>query len=395
MHHRTPPHAPHPPRDLAPHIAPNWYASVMGTGIVATAAVTLPVHLPGLRAAATAVWALATALLVAITAVAAVHGRRRTRPHADHPVMAHFWGAPPMALMTVGAGTLTLGADWIGERAALAAATVLWCAGTALGLLVAVWIPLRAMTRQAAEPDAPDAVFGGRLMPVVPPMVSAATGAALVPHAPEGQIRLTLLLGCYALVGVSLLAALLVMAQIWDRLTRYGPGPAGMVPTLWIVLGPLGQSVTAVNALGNAARDVLPRPYAAGAEAFGLLYGLPVWGFAMLWLALAAAVTARTAGATRGGLPFSLTWWSFTFPLGTCVTGTSALAARTGATALEAVAVVLYAGLVCAWATVATRTVRAAARGTLFPAPPPPVRAGGRVRADGPLGPVAPATARN
>jgi len=29
---------------------------------------------------------------------------------------------------------------------------------------------------------APDAAFGGWLMPVVPPMVSAATGALLVPH---------------------------------------------------------------------------------------------------------------------------------------------------------------------------------------------------------------------
>ncbi|WP_052850928.1 TDT family transporter [Streptomyces avicenniae] len=378
MPHRSP----RPARDLPRHLAPNWYASVMGTGIVAVAAVTLPVHVPGLRAAATVVWALAAALLVALTALAAVHGRRRAAAHADHPVMAHFWGAPPMALMTVGAGTLTLGSDWIGARAAVAVATALWCAGTALGLLVAVAIPLRAVTRHAV---APDAAFGGWLMPVVPPMVSAATGALLVPHAPAGQVRLTLLLGCYALFGVSLLAALLVTAQLWDRLTHHGPGPAGMVPTLWIVLGPLGQSVTAANALGDAARHVLPGPYATGAEVFGLLYGLPVWGFAMLWLALAATLTARTARTARGGLPFSLTWWSFTFPLGTCVTGTSALAARTGATAFEAAAVALYAALVCAWATVATRTARAAARGTLFPAPtptPPPARS----RVDGPLG---------
>lgn len=31
------------------NFGPNWFASVMGTGIVATAGVTLPVHLPGLR----------------------------------------------------------------------------------------------------------------------------------------------------------------------------------------------------------------------------------------------------------------------------------------------------------------------------------------------------------
>ena len=45
-------------------LGPNWFASVMGTGIVATAAATLPVHVPGLRAFAACVWVLAAVLLL-------------------------------------------------------------------------------------------------------------------------------------------------------------------------------------------------------------------------------------------------------------------------------------------------------------------------------------------
>ena len=75
---------------------------------------------------------------------------------------------------------------------------------------------------------------------------------------------------------------------------------------------------------------------------------------ALLWVALAAAVTVRTA---RRGLPFALTWWSFVFPLGTLVTGTSALAVRVPSAMFSGVAVVLYGALVLAWATVAVRTV--------------------------------------
>ena len=86
---------------------------------------------------------------------------------------------------------------------------------------------------------------------------------------------------------------------------------------------------------------------------FGLLYGVPTWGFAMVWMAMAAAVTVRTF---RAGLPFSLTWWSFTFSVGTCVTGTSALAARIGLPAFAWIALGLYGLLVVAWATVAVRT---------------------------------------
>lgn len=357
------------PAQVFQNLGPNWFASVMGTGIVATAAAGLPEQFPGLRAAATVVWALAAAWLLTLTAAWAVHWTRyrdRARAHAGHPVMAHFWGAPAMALLTVGAGTLALGREWIGQQAAVDVDAVLWSMGTLLGLVTSVWIPYRAMTSHAS---APDSAFGGWLMPVVPPMVSAATGAALIPHVTAGQPRLTLLLACYAMFGISLFASLVIITQIWTRLTHHKIGPAAMVPTLWIVLGPLGQSVTAANLLGNAAPAALPRPYATGAEIFGYLYGVPTWGFAMMWLALAASITVRTA---RQGMPFSLTWWSFTFPVGTCVTGTSALALRLHSTPLTVAACALFALLLAAWATVAVRTARAAARGTLFrPAGPP------------------------
>jgi C4-dicarboxylate transporter/malic acid transport protein len=348
-------------------LGPNWYASIMGTGIVAIAGADLPLRVPGLHVFATAVWALAAAALIALTAAWAVHWVRypaRARGHATNPVMAQFWGAPPMALMTVGTGTLVLGSGLIGIGVAADADWVLWGAGTALGLVTAVWIPYLMMTKHQIGPDA---AFGGWLMPVVPPMVSAANGALLIPHLPPGQAQETMLLACYAMFGISLAASLIIITQIWGRLVVHKIGPAAMVPTLWIVLGPLGQSVTAVGNLGAQATGVLRAPYAAGAAAFGLLYGVPVWGFAMMWLALAAAITIRTF---RQGLPFSLTWWSFTFPVGTCVTGTIVLAAHSNDLALRWASVGLYCLLLAAWLIVATRTAHDSATGRVFrPAP--------------------------
>jgi C4-dicarboxylate transporter/malic acid transport protein len=345
-------------------LGPNWFASVMGTGIVANASAVLPLQVPGLRGFATAVWALAAALLVTITAAWAIHWTRyteRARAHASDPVMAQFWGAPAMALMTVGGGTLVLGRDVIGP-AAVGIDWVLWLAGTALGLVTAVWIPYLMMTRHdIGHGDA----FGGWLMPVVPPMVSAANGALLIPHVAAGQGRLTLLLACYAMFGISLFASVIIITQVWSRLVTHKLGPAAMVPTVWIVLGPLGQSVTAAGNLGTVAAHVLPAPYAAGAAVFALLYGVPTWGFAMMWLVLAATITLRTA---RRGLPFALTWWSFTFPVGTCVTGTISLALRCHSDVLRGASVFLFGLLLVAWVVVASRTVSGVVTGRLFPA---------------------------
>ncbi|MET7803902.1 TDT family transporter [Micromonospora chersina] len=347
----------------AAHLGPNWFASVMGTGIVATAAAGLPGHLPGLRFVATVVWLAAAALLVTLVVAWAAHLRRDRETalgYAGDPVMAQFWGAPPMALMTVGGGALLLGPALIGQSAAVAVDLLLWGVGTGLGLLTAVVIPYLMMTRHRIGPDA---AFGGWLMPVVPPMVSAANGALLVPHLPAGQARLDLVLACYAMFGVSLVATLVILPQLWNRLVVHRVGAARMVPTVWIVLGPLGQSITAAHLLGRAAEGVLPEPYAAGAQMLAVLYGVPVLGFALVWLALAAAITLRTA---RAGLPFSLTWWSFTFPVGTLVTGVTGLASRAGSAMLATLAVLLYGLLVAAWTTVATRTVRGAWHGHLF-----------------------------
>ena len=176
------------PSDAVRDLGPNWYAAIMGTGIVAIAGATLPLHVLGLRVFATAVWVLAAAALIALTSAWAAHWirhPRRARGHAADPVMAQFWGAPAMALMTVGTGTLILGRGPLGS-AAIDADWALWGAGTALGLVTACWIPYLMMTRHEI---APDAAFGGWLMPVVPPMVSAATGALLIPFTPAGQGR--------------------------------------------------------------------------------------------------------------------------------------------------------------------------------------------------------------
>jgi C4-dicarboxylate transporter/malic acid transport protein len=344
-------------------LGPNWYASVMGTGIVAIAAATLPFRMAGIHVFALVVWALATAWLLALTAGWAVHWTRHTRRaagHANNPVMAQFWGAPAMALMTVGTGTLLVGKDWIGLTVAVDADWVLWGLGTALGLVTACWIPYLMMTRHEI---APDGAFGGWLMPIVPPMVSASTGALLVPYAAAGQARLALLLGCYAMFGMSLFASVIIITLVWQRLVTHKTLPAVMVPTSWIVLGPLGQSVTAAGNLAKVGGLALQRPYAAGADVFALLYGLPTWGFAMAWLAIAAAITLRAA---RKGLPFGLTWWSFTFPVGTCVTGTIGLTLRTGADPLRYATAGLFALLLAAWLLVAVRTVHGGARGRLF-----------------------------
>jgi C4-dicarboxylate transporter/malic acid transport protein len=353
-------------RQLLSYLGPNWFASVMGTGIVATAAATLPVHVPGLRVFAQAVWVVAAVWMFILIVTVGAHWMRHptvAHSHARNPQMAHFYGAAPMALLTVGAGAILVGNDLIGERVAVDLDWVLWSAGTVGGLFTAMSIPHLMFTQHQVEPDA---AFGGWLMPVVPPMVSAATGALLIPHMAPGTGRQTMLYGGYAMFGLSLVASIIITTMIWSRLAHFGTSGTARVPTLWIVLGPLGQSITAAGLLGTNAVLAVDPHLADGMGEFAILYGVPVWGFAVLWISLATSLTVRTL---RRGMPFALTWWSLTFPVGTFVTGTTQLALRTGLPAFRVAAAIAYVGLLSTWCLVAVRTFRGGVRGNIF-APP-------------------------
>lgn len=356
------------------YFGPNWYATVMGTSIVASAGVALPVHVPGLRTVCAVVWVLAALMLAAVLTARAGHWashRDQARAHLLDPGVAPFYGCLSMALLAVGGAGMVVGKDVIGHQAALVLDVVLFTAGTLTGLFVAVAIPYLMMVRHRPEPGTASPVW---LLPVVAPMVSAALGPLLVPELPAGQWREALLLGCYAMFGLSLLATLVMLPLIFSRLVHQGPLPLMLTPTLFLVLGPLGQSTTAVNALAEVAPGAIRAPYASALGAFAVLYGVPVMGFALMWLALAGAMVVR---AVRGGMTFGMTWWGFTFPVGTCVTGAAGLARHTGLTAFTWLAVALYVLLVTAWAVAGVRTVRGLLSGALLAAPqgPAPVTA--------------------
>ncbi|NMD54282.1 MULTISPECIES: TDT family transporter [Tsukamurella] len=352
-------------RTACSNITPNWFASVMGTGIIANAAVSLPVHVPGLRTAAAAVWAVATVLLVVLLVATAAHWARYphfARRHHRDPVIGNFYGAMAMALLTVGSGAVLVGRDWIGQAAALTIGTGLWLVGTLLGIVFAVMIPV--LMAKGGHYTA-DRAFAGWLMPVVSPMVTAAGGAVLLPYAPEGTLRAGLLWFCYGCVAFSVLASIVVMPAVVARLVRRAPWPAAMVPTAWIMLGPMGQSITAVNSLGADAHLVVGGEAAHTLTRFGLVYGWVVTVPLLAWTVVALVLTARTA--VTSGLPYALTWWSFTFPIGTCATGFSGMAAHTGVPAYTVLAIAYFLTLVIGWIVAVRGTVpRAIVSGDLL-----------------------------
>jgi tellurite resistance protein TehA-like permease len=347
-------------------LGPNGFPSVMGTGIIANASATLPLFSDRLHFFALLIWCLASLMLTGLmiaTFIIFLQGRGAWARHFSDPMMAQFYGAPPMAMLTIAGGTFLLGETIIGQNLAYTIAWVLWFFGTIAGLASAVVIPYRLFTKFSVRQDS---AFGGWLMPVVPPMVSATIGAMLVPTAPEGVLRETMFYLCFSMFGLSLFAAMIIISMIWSRLAHHGTSGTSRVPTLWIVLGPLGQSMTAAGVLGNVAAGALPSQMAGAFKLFAVLYSVPVFGFVMLWTCLATLLTIR---AHRRQMRFALTYWAFTFPVGTCVTGIALLYHHTGLPLFAWTSLFFYTGLLIAWAVAAFGTTKGMITGYLFHPP--------------------------
>lgn len=347
---------------------PGRYTAVMGTAMVAGAGASLGAGPPGLTVLAEGFWLLSLLALTALAGTGAVRllrgraaGRRPAQAAGPASLVLH--GCPPMAVLSVGYATLVTGAPLLGPRAAVALDLVLWPAGALYASVVAAAVPYLLITGRPAAVPRPGPTW---LLPVVAPLVAASTGPALLPHLPAAA-RPTLVYGCGGLLGAGLLGVLLVLPVVLAGLLHGGLEPAA-APTLFLVLGPLGQSATAAGALADAVAAAGPARAEPGRALSGLsglsvLYGVLVLGFALLWLCVAAA--ANLWWARRSGLPFGTAWWAFTFPVGTLVTGASGLARHTGAPAFTVLAGAMYVLLLGGWAAVGPRTAAGLVAGVL------------------------------
>jgi C4-dicarboxylate transporter/malic acid transport protein len=344
---------------------PGWFASVMGTAIVAVATYDNPGNVTALRGVAHGLGTGLAVLAYALGAVLAVAYAVRWSRHTDacradlrHPVLGAMHATLPGGLLVLAVMTSVIGSELFPAAAVTALIATLAAVGAALGLVLSVAFAYTLFTGETAAAS----VNGGWFIPPVVTIIIPMALAPLIPHAGAGTARLLLALG-YATYGMGFLLFLLTMGLLHDRLVLHPMPPAALAPTVWIALGPVGVGALAPLALARAGQPVLGAA-SATVTTISELFATAVWGFGLWWLAIAVALLVRYVRA--GQLPFHLGWWAFTFPLGAFTVATLTLARAWQAPALEAVAVLLFLTLVAFWVTVTARTAAATGTGRIW-----------------------------
>lgn len=346
----------HFPPDLAlPQVGPAWFGAVMGTGILATLTEIHRGELPGASVLSMVLLGLGWLLMCALGGVfllrAAVDGQV-WRASVDGVAAQVSWGMVAMGILAVGSATANVlpahlpaltEAAWWADR-------VLWTLGTVIGVVAALGFAVRLVGKEAGAPSTTWA------LPLVPPMVSATTGAALIPNLGSRPGQFWLLLAVVAGFFMSLFLGSVVFAEAYRHHWRIAPLPVAAATSAWIPLGMVGQSTAAAQSIAAQARQfLLPGDHGTAqtaANAYGLCalaIGVPL----VVW------AVAKTLQGFAAKMPFTLGWWALTFPVGTLSLGTHMLAAGTGWAVFDLVSVVAWICLLGTWTLCAVSTVRA------------------------------------
>lgn len=213
------------------------------------------------------------------------------------------------------------------------------------------------------------------LLPIVSPIVAAATGGIVAEALPNARHAATTVIASYALWGTGVPLALAVLVIYFHRLTVHKLPPREVIVSVFLPLGPLGQGGFAAMQLGKVARAAFPATGTLGGGdgklpagdvlyVCGWLLAVVMWGFGLVWLFFALAGIARAAR-----FPFNMGWWGFTFPLGVFATSTIQIGVEMPSAFFKVLGQIFSVAVILLWCLVAARTARGAWSGKLFFAP--------------------------
>ena len=236
-------------------------------------------------------------------------------------------GAPVIAWFTItGQVALTCSESW-GYRLTVLS-YVMWWIGAAWILFICSTLYI-CIAKSALTDDEhlPTAVF----LPIVGIMTAATMGGLICNYGADlsASMAVPVIVCSYLLLGYGLFLAFAMYAAYLHRLIICGWPPANKIPGMILTIGPMGQSATAFQNLGNAAVKHkffesydrgfwLQAQPAAILQVIGVLLGLLLLGFACFWIFM--AYFALIQALINRELHFSLTWWSTIFPMGTVAT---------------------------------------------------------------------------
>ena len=351
-------------RDTIRFFNPAWFAAVMGTAVVPLAISF--VDASWVEPVAAAFMVLAVMMFVAILAPWTL----RLFMYPDevshdlhHPIAASFFPTMPIAIVVIALDLLKYPEVFFSRSTSEEIAFWLWLIGS-VGIYIGGFVVLPRIY-QSSKIELAHANFGWFIPPVANLLIPVG-GLELALLFPE-RFELTFLISMVSL-GVGLVLFVFVGALVYQRYVLESLPASKFAATSFIAIAP-----TAIIAVGlfklmhlfdaGTPIDISPDAVHAGAVV-GILVA---WGFAA-W-AFVMAVVVVIFYLRNLDLPYALSWWAYTFPLGALAVSTGVTWKATGFDSIHWFYIAVVIALGGVWVVVAARTAHAVWTGKVLQSP--------------------------
>lgn len=342
----------------------NWFTVVMGIGIVAALTYTSPLPIPGLHSIGVTFFLLANIVFIIALGLWSWRWIRHTdealKDFSD-PGKILFYGALAMSISVIGNDYLVIGRHLLTPTTAILISKILWLCGVVVALFSVVIVPyLLFVSHEVSLED----THASWLIPVVPPIVAAATGAKLIPYWSTSTWQFFFTILILAMFGMTFFLFMMISNLYYSRLIYSGKIAGSFVPSIWIVIGPIGMSMTLFSTLPLVTQPFL-ETWNAGFSALGVIFAISMWGVGIWWIVIASLYSLLHL-AKESRIPFSLGWWSYVFPLGSFTTGTYALNDLLGGSFFAVAGFIQFMALIAFFSLVLSKTLIGVFNGSLL-----------------------------
>lgn len=335
--------------DIVRGFAPGWFASVMGTGVLALTTLALSKQWGGLEYLALGLHGFNIMLFVVLAVPWLLRWakfRSAAMTTMNHPIQANFYPTFSIALLILAAQGLAFGHD-------LRLVQGVWWSGALLTYVFSFAILYRIFIN---EHVALEHVTPAQFIPAVGLVVIPIAGGPLLEHMSGHARELALLMNVLGL-GAGMLMYFSLLGLMIFRKYLHKPALGILTPTVWIQMAPIG--VIPVSLL-----NLLPHLALSGALDSARFLALLLWGAGIWWLLMSVLITL--AARRRGQLPFALSWWGFIFPLGALTSLSLRVAHGVDFYPAYLGGVLIWGLMLCLWSITLFKTVRGVVSGAVF-----------------------------
>ncbi len=334
---------------LIKNFTPSWFASVMGTGILAITSLFYSQYIPFLKNLAYILFYFNIALFFALLlpwALRWIFFREDALKDLKHPVISNFYA-------TIAIGMLVLAADFIVIGKNMIIGEAFWFTGTLLTLFFGILTPYIMFKGEHVKLDHINPAW---FIPSVGLIVIPIAGSLIISQF-SGLMQEFVIFLNYFGWGAGFFIYLSLSAIAMYRFILHHPLPNFLAPTIWINLGPVGAGTVAlINLIKNSSFITIKEPF--------FVFGLLFWGFGVWWVIMAIAMTLHYIKRLK--LPYAMSWWAFTFPLGAYVSASHAVSQLFKIKLIDYIGFSLYWLLIAFWLVTFVKTIIHAYHGTLF-----------------------------